>query len=89
MTFYLNQQELDDAIADLQKMGPRAQKLLAEIVKKQSVVRKSLSETAENLELAGFIFISDKGDLWNPEYVLNPSLAGEEALEGLEKLRSR
>ena len=65
-----------------------ARKLLQECVMHQGVKRKSLSAAARALEDAGFIFIRDVGSIWEEQFSLSPSLAGEDALEVYEHLMS-
>lgn len=68
------------------QLGAHARKLLAECVEHQEVRRTKTSKAANQLSDAGFLFISDVGDMWQAAYLLRPSLAGEEALEMLEQL---
>lgn len=66
-------------------LGFRARKLLAASVVTTGVTRKLLSKAALDLESAGFLFVRDVGDFWEPLFQLTPSLAGEEALQVLEE----
>lgn len=72
----------------LRQLGGHAKKLLAECVKDQELERKSLSATARALNDAGFIFVRDLSSYFEGRFVISPSLAGEEALEMLEKLEA-
>lgn len=69
----------------LVKLGSPARKLLAEAVEATGVKRKQLSKAAKDLETAGFLFVRDSGNLWESQFELMPTLAGEEALEVLDE----
>ncbi|RQR65454.1 hypothetical protein DIE18_03100 [Burkholderia sp. Bp9125] len=71
---------------ELRALGGHARRLLEECVAEQQLTRKQASTAARLLENAGFIFVRDEGDIFEPKFVLTPSLAGEEALEALEKM---
>ena len=73
--------ELTDAVARLRSLGWRAQKLLAECVATQGITRTAVSRAALVLDDAGFVFVRDKGDMFESKFEISPSLAGEEALE--------
>jgi hypothetical protein len=75
-------QESANALA---AMGVHARKLLAECVEHTGVKRKHLSAAAMALETAGFLFVRDTGNIWEAQFELMPSLAGEEALEILDE----
>lgn len=72
----------------LRSLGASAVKLLAECVESQGVKRKILSNAANALEREGFIFIRGVKFYSDDEYSLLPSLAGEEALDALEAMKS-
>lgn len=76
--------DLTDAVARLCSLRWRAQKLLAECVATQGITRTAVSRAALTLDDAGFVFVRDKGDLFESRFEISPSLAGEEALEALE-----
>ncbi|OEZ90514.1 hypothetical protein JAB8_19570 [Janthinobacterium sp. HH106] len=78
------EQALESA-AILVKLGLPARKLLAEAVEATGVKRKQLSKAAKDLEAAGFLFVRDIGNLWESQFELVPTLAGEEALEALDE----
>ncbi len=78
------EQALESA-AILVKLGLPARKLLAEAVEATGVKRKQLSKAAKDLETAGFLFVRDSGNLWESQFELVPTLAGEEALEALDE----
>lgn len=67
-------------------LGSHARKLLAESVESTGVRRKQLSAAAKALETAGFLFVRDTGNIWESQFELMPTLAGEEALEMLDEL---
>ncbi|MBW3512217.1 hypothetical protein [Janthinobacterium sp. NKUCC06_STL] len=69
----------------LVRLGSPARKLLAEAVEATGVKRKQLSKAAKDLETAGFLFVRDSGNLWESQFELMPTLAGEEALEVLDE----
>ncbi|PKB13922.1 hypothetical protein [Janthinobacterium sp. 64] len=69
----------------LVRLGSPARKLLAEAVEATGVKRKQLSKTAKDLETAGFLFVRDSGNLWESQFELMPTLAGEQALEVLDE----
>lgn len=74
-----------ESAAILVTLGSPARKLLAEAVEATGVKRKQLSKAAKDLETAGFLFIRDTGTIWESQFDLMPTLAGEEALEALEE----
>lgn len=74
-----------ESAAILVTLGAPARKLLAEAVEATGVKRKQLSKAAKDLETAGFLFIRDTGTIWESQFDLMPTLAGEEALEALEE----
>ena len=78
------EQALESA-AILVTLGSPARKLLAEAVEATGVKRKQLSKAAKDLETAGFLFVRDSGNLWESQFELMPTLAGEEALEALDE----
>jgi len=65
-------------------LGSHARKLLAESVEATGVKRKQLSAAAKVLESAGFLFARDTGTIWESQFELMPTLAGEEALQVLD-----
>jgi len=69
----------------LVRLGSPARKLLAEAVEATGVKRKQLSKAAKDLETADFLFVRDSGNLWESQFELMPTLAGEEALEVLDE----
>ena len=73
----------------LKQLGPHARKVLSESVEATGVKRKQLSKAAKDLETAGFLFVRDLSSIWQGEYELLPTLAGEEALEYLDELNCR
>ncbi|WP_232456431.1 hypothetical protein [Burkholderia ubonensis] len=83
---YESEDEAKAAAQELRKLGARARKLLEECVEHQEVKRTKVSLAAAQLSDAGFLFIHDVGDIWQEAFKLCPSLAGEEALEMLEKI---
>lgn len=68
----------------LKGLGAPARKLMAECVETSGVKRKQLSAAARALENAGFLFVRDTGNIWEAQFALTPSLAGEEALQVLD-----
>lgn len=76
-------QAKDSALA-LKSLGSNARKLLAEAVESGGVKRKQLSKAANALEAAGFLFVRDTSSIWESQFELMPTLAGEEALEILD-----
>lgn len=74
-----------ESVAILVRLGSPARKLLAEAVEATGVKRKQLSKAAKDLETAGFLFVRDSGNLWESQFELTPTLAGEEALEALDE----
>ncbi|KVP75201.1 hypothetical protein WJ96_05445 [Burkholderia ubonensis] len=85
---YESEDAVKQAAQSLRQLGARARKLLEECVEHQEVTRTKVSQAANQLFDAGFLFVTDVGDIWKSEYQLRPSLAGEEALEMLEQLES-
>lgn len=83
---YESENDARTAAHELRGLGTRARKLLEECVEHQEVTRTKVSQAATQLSDAGFLFVSDIGDVWKEEFRLRPSLAGEEALEMLEML---
>lgn len=79
------QEDADAAARCLSELGASARRLLERCVASQGECRKSLSGAANALSDAGFLFIRDIGDKWSPQFMLCPSLSGEEALEALEQ----
>lgn len=69
----------------LAALGNHARKLLAECVESTGVKRKQLSAAAKALETAGFLIVRDTGNIWEAQFELVPTLAGEEALEVLDQ----
>ncbi|CAN7747473.1 hypothetical protein [Duganella sp. LjRoot269] len=80
-----SEEHAKESAAVLAGLGFRACKLLADSVVTTGVTRKRLSKAAHDLESAGFLFVRDVGDSWEPVFQLTPSLAGEEALQVLEE----
>lgn len=78
------EQALESA-AILVNLGLPARKLLAEAVEASGVKRKQFSKAAKDLETAGFLSVRDSGNLWESQFELVPTLAGEEALEALDE----
>lgn len=72
----------------LRTLGARARTLLADCVEHQGVTRSKVSQAANQLSDAGFAFVTESLDLWSKDCEIRPSLAGEEALEVLERLES-
>lgn len=72
----------------LRGLGARARRLLEECVEHQGVTRKKISQATQRLDDAGFVFVREVGDMWKTEFVIAPSLAGEEALEALEQIET-
>lgn len=70
-------------------LGRHARKLLEECVEKQEVTRRKASKAAESLYEAGFLFIRDVPDFFEPTVILRPSLLGEEALDLLEQVEEK
>lgn len=83
--FFETDDALAKAVAQLRCLGGRARKLLAESVAAQGITRTAVSQTALALENAGFVFVRDKGDVFEPKFEIAPSMAGEEALEALQQ----
>jgi hypothetical protein len=84
----LGHDTMDDVFASaaiLRDLGPHARRLMAQCVEEGQLTRKEVSAAATSLENAGFIFVRDEGDVFQPEFVLTPSLVGEEALEALDE----
>lgn len=82
-----NQEEANASAVQLREMGAHARRLLGECVEHQELKKSQASTTAERLYDAGFIFIRELGCPTFPKGVsLRPSLAGEEALDALERL---
>lgn len=72
----------------LRDLGGRARRLLEECVEHQGVTRKSLSQAAQQLDEAGFVFVRETGYVGESSFAITPSLAGEEALEVLEVMEA-
>lgn len=70
----------------LLQMGRAAVRILADCVEHQELKRQTLAKSTQQLESAGFVFIRDVGTVWEHQYVITPSLTGEEALELAEQL---
>jgi hypothetical protein len=88
----LGHETLEDVQASanmLKALGAPARRLLADSVEHTGVKRKQLSAAAKALEDAGFLFVRDLGTLWDEQFELMPSLAGEEALELLDEMDNR
>lgn len=83
--FFETDEALVEAAAQLRCLGSYARKLLAECVATQGITRTAASKAAVALESAGFVFLRDAGNLFEPKIVITPSLSGEEALEALEE----
>lgn len=75
-----------ESAMQLRGLGRYVRKLLEECVAAQGVERASLSRAAEALSEAGFVFVRGGGTVFEPRFLLAPSLAGEEALEALERM---
>jgi len=82
-------EQAQESATILLALGSSARKLLAEAVEATGVKRKQLSKAAKDLETAGFLFVRDSGNIWESQFELMPTLAGEEALEALEALEER
>ena len=80
-------QEAEESAQVLSRLGARSYKLLADCVESTGVKRKELSAAAKALEDAGFLFVRDIGNIWDSEFQLLPTLAGEEALLVLDEMR--
>lgn len=83
-----NEEHARESAYALLDLGGRARKLLEECVEHQIVIKPKISKTADQLEVAGFLFILKTGTSLTPEFTYQPSLFGEEALEALELLES-
>lgn len=70
----------------LKGMGGAARRLLETCVEQSEVQRTALSAAAKALDGAGFILVHDEGLIVDDRFRLTPSLAGEEALEMLERM---
>ncbi len=70
----------------LKALGGHARRLLAECVEYQEVCKRKASKAAESLYDAGFLFIRETNDPFEPHVILRPSLLGEEALASLENV---
>lgn len=86
---YETEDDVRAAALVLRGLSGHARRLLEECVEKQHVTRKKVSAAARSLEDAGFLFVRSDNDLYEPTYSLNPSLAGEEALEELELMEQQ
>ncbi len=82
---YLTPEEAQVAAADLAKLGRHARKLLSECIETQGVKRIRASAAANALEDAGFVRILDRGNVFETDIEIVPTLAGEEAMEFLEE----
>lgn len=82
------EEDVKASSTELKKLGSNARRMLSECIEHQIATRKKISSTLESLYDAGFVFIRETGTQWNPELTITPSLAGEEALEYLEKLEA-
>ena len=78
-------EDLALAANELRSMGPHARRLLAECVEKQGVNRVAVSQTALQLESAGFVFVREVRSLFERQYVIAPSIWGEETLQHLDE----
>jgi len=83
--FFETDEAVAEAAAQLGCLGRHARKLLSECVATQGITRTVASKAAVALESAGFVFLRDAGNLFEPKIVITPSLSGEEALEALEE----
>jgi len=77
--------DANEAASTLRALGGHARKLFSQCIAAQGVTRKTVSQTALALENAGFVFVRDKSDVFELEFEIRPSLAGEEALDALEQ----
>lgn len=82
---YLTPEEARVAAADLAKLGRHARRLLAECIETQGVKRTRVSTAADALQDAGFVRILDRGNVFETDIEIVPTLAGEEAMEFLEE----
>jgi hypothetical protein len=85
-TFFESEEALGIAVAALRAMAPPTRRLLAQCIEHQEVVRAQASGAARALESAGFVFISDVDGYFSSAVRIKPTLAGEEAMIGLECL---
>lgn len=81
---YDSTETAETAALKLRAMGAAARRLLADCVENQGVTRHNDSKAAHMLEDAGFIFLREPPDSWTSVWSIQPSIAGEEALEMLE-----
>lgn len=79
--------DAEESAQVLSRLGASSYKLLADCVESTGVKRKQLSASAKALENAGFLFVRDIGNIWDVEFQLLPTLAGEEALLVLDEMR--
>ncbi|QRD62717.1 hypothetical protein H8Z72_23510 (plasmid) [Xanthomonas citri pv. citri] len=88
---HTSQEDLENSANDLAAMSPAARRMLAEIVQEGTVQRQKASPSAEALHEAGFIFIREHGQygMFDTGVTLTASLAGEEALEWLDRRREQ
>jgi hypothetical protein len=83
LLFHESEDEARAAAIVLRGLGGHARRLLEECVEQQELTRKKASAAARSLENAGFVFVRETSDLYDPSFIITPSLAGEEALEAL------
>lgn len=86
LTYFESADDARDAATRLKALGSAARKLLSTCVEHQAVTRKTQSAAALTLEMEGFLFVRFTGSVFYEEYLLTPTLAGEEALDWLEHL---
>lgn len=86
LTYFESAEDAKDAAARLKALGSAARKLLSTCVAHQTVTRRAQSAAALALEMEGFLFVRFTGSVFYEEYLLTPTLAGEEALDWLEHL---
>ena len=86
LTYFESADDARDAATRLKALGSAARKLLSTCVEHQAVTRKTQSAAALTLEMEGFLFVRFTGSVFYEEYLLTPTLAGEEALDWLENL---
>jgi len=69
------------SVDELLLLGERSRLLLGRCVEEQEVIMGRLPKSANQLDRAGFIRVSDIGDIWEKKYLLTPTLLGEEVIE--------
>lgn len=67
----------------LKLLGGRAINFLSECVEDQELTRKKCSKTIDELVAAGFIFVRKRN--LEEDFIIRPSLTGEESLLFLEE----